>query len=136
MNVKRLVVVLVSAAVFVCAGPRASAGVGGQVGGTQGGPPPPACGAGATLYTNSTPRPITFDLSLSNIGGCTVTLSWTDATGHPRTFTVDPGYSQGVSSISVAARSVISWASASTGSSVLFQWELERVTPRCDGRDD
>ncbi len=125
MKRKGLVFVLVCTAAFLYAGSDAF-GVGGQVGGTSS---VPACGSGATLYTNSTPSPIRFDLSVSNIGSCSVTLSWTDATGHPQTFTVDPGFSQGVSSISVAAGSVISWTSASTSSNVVFQWELGRVTP-------
>lgn len=120
MNMKRLVFVLLSVAVFVCAGPKASASIGGRVG-----PNRITCGSGGTLYTNSTPSPISFDLSVTN-SSCMVTVSWTDATGHPQTLTVLSDLSEGLP-ISVAAGSVISWTSESTGSNVFFEWELERV---------
>jgi hypothetical protein len=51
---KRVVFVLVIAAVLTCAGPEASAGVGSQIGLTSGGPPQTSCGSGATLYSSST----------------------------------------------------------------------------------
>jgi hypothetical protein len=133
---RRIIFVLFSMTVFVCAGPEAFAGVGSQVGVVSGGPAPPACGSSATLYSNSTFRPIRFDLAVSNTGGCTVTLSWTDARGHSQTFTVARGLSEGSSTITVAAGSVIAWTSATAGSGVAFQWQLQRVnTPSRDDQD-
>jgi hypothetical protein len=130
---KRLVLALFS--VLLCAPPKVYA-ISGQVG-LVAGVAPPSCGSSAELFRNSTRDPIKFDLALSNTGGCSVTLSWTDPGGHLRSITVEPGFSLGTSSIEVAGRSSISWTSESAGRAVAFQWQLERVTTqRHDEGDD
>jgi len=100
----------------------------GSVGGGNGDGLP--CGFGATLYTNLTPTPIKFDLSLSTppiSGNCAVTLSWTDASGQPQTLTVGNGLSQGIFFTSLPAGGAVSWSSSGSSGQPYFRWELERA---------
>jgi hypothetical protein len=73
-----------------------------------------------------------LDLGLNNgnsQSSCSVTVSWTDASGHAQTVDLGVGISQGVST-SLPAGGIISWSSTATsppGSSLFFSWQLERV---------
>ena len=101
----------------------------------NGGAVPPqglVCGSSGTLYTNLISSSVTLDLGLNNgnsQSSCSVTVSWTDASGHAQTVDLGVGISQGVST-SLPAGGIISWSSTATsppGSSLFFSWQLERV---------
>jgi hypothetical protein len=103
--------------------PRAAlASVGGQVSGLPANP----CGSTGTLYNNQTSSTMRVELSLTNLGLCSASFSWTDAAGHPQSINLVPNDSIVVST-SLEANSVLSWtSSANANYSVDLLWELEQ----------
>jgi hypothetical protein len=98
----------------------------GSIGGTVGSLIP--CGSGGTLYTNLTPSAMSFDLSLTNLeggGGCSVTASWTDASGNAQTITASPSLPVVVAT-SLGSNGAVVWSSSAGGGGPLFQWQLEQ----------
>ncbi len=83
---------------------------------------PPRCGAEGTLYTNLTGGPINFDLSFG-LGGCTATLSWTDADGQAQTFTLNPA-NRTIFATSLPPGGAISFSTSGTTTSSLLIWTL------------
>jgi hypothetical protein len=98
----------------------------GNVGATVG---PEACGSGGTLYRNLTSRPLAFELlvSASTVApACSVSVSWTDASGHPQTLPVNPNFSA-VATTTLPADGTIAWTSTPDAGQILFLgWEMQR----------
>lgn len=97
---------------------------------TYSGPTVP-CGAGGTLYSNLTSRPINFDVELLvdsrfiNFACSSTSLSWTDAKGHPQTLVVNKGTTMVVAT-SLPAGGTITWSTLSEEATVGFRWMLQR----------
>lgn len=90
----------------------------------------PPCGSSGSFYTNLTNFSIDFELSVNPGGGSScdsVTISWTDTSGHARSLTVPTGLSSIVSS-SLQANGALSWSSSGNPANVMgFSWQLERA---------
>jgi hypothetical protein len=122
-----LFLAVVAATVVLSQPPKALGSVGGTLGSGTVGDGGPQCGSSGTLYENLTFTVIVFDLSLVNgqqSSNCTITVSWTDASGTPQTITLGPYFSTVVST-SLPANGIISWSSSS-GNVLSLQWQLER----------
>lgn len=85
------------------------------------------CGASGTLYSNLTSGTVNLDLAAStSTGGCSLTLTWTDANNEPQTLSLGRYGSKGVST-SLPVGGVISWKSTSGNVDLFGSWQIERV---------
>jgi hypothetical protein len=92
-------------------------------------PDNPPCGSSGTAYRNL--RNASVSLGLAVTGGsssCSITLSWTDASGHAQTLTSNETVSPGAST-TLPAGEEITWTSTGTGVVEFYQSQIERVDP-------
>ncbi len=90
------------------------------------------CGSSGILYSNATPQPVGFDLSVYNLTGtvplgCSVTVSWTDASGNSRSILADLNIGQAVLGTSLPPGGAVSWRSTPGATNVQFGWNLQRA---------
>lgn len=105
--------------VCLCGPSNAFSAVGGFVEGVT-------CGVNGTIYANFTSGRITFDFNLVNIGTvCTVTASWTDASGKTQSITSSP-MTEATVATSLGPNGAIQWSSSGSNQSVQFSWQLAR----------
>jgi hypothetical protein len=83
------------------------------------------CGSIGTVYTNQTSSMMRLELSFTNEGVCSTSISWTDATGDLKSIKIDPNDSP-VFSTSLPPQGVLSWASSAGSGFVGFAWDLEQ----------
>jgi hypothetical protein len=86
------------------------------------------CPGNGTIYINEGSTAINFNLSVgwsTQEGGCPVTVSWKDASGHQRKIDLPNAYSVIVAT-SLPANGAISYsASTGSGTSDVVEWQIE-----------
>ena len=115
MNRTRILFALVLPLVCFVAEPNAVGSVGGTVGG--------GVYTSGTLYANLGSVSASFELSVGDDTDCTLSLSWTDGSGHAQSVDVAADVSTIVSS-SLKPTGALSWTQSC---GVNFNWQLERA---------
>ena len=84
------------------------------------------CGDKGVLYTNSSPLPLNFNVSVQNgtSAACALTLTWKDSSKHARTITLAPGTATSFAT-SLPSNDAISWSLDSGSGRVIVVWQVE-----------
>ena len=90
---------------------------------------PPPCGSSGTVYRNLRSASVSLDLAVDGgSSSCSITMSWTDASGHAQTLTTTESTSPGAST-TLPAEGAITWTSTGSGVLESISWQIERFVP-------